>query len=222
LVLLPDGQKPPDRLPGRITRCIEFLATNALALASLTIAITALTLTIITNNRDAYYRELLIQPLLTFNVTPNFEVRLENRGLGPALIRAASLTFNDKCYDLSKPLPPERFDELIEALGRHFFLTVFNPLSLKLPSSYLHDAQFTLVTPGIQLTPGEHTDVFSLSPGQFELIEKAFVASDKSVRRQVMHRYLGAALTYPISIEYCSVSRKYCDHLGAKPPCRAK
>jgi hypothetical protein len=112
---------------------LNFFRDNALALASLSIAVMGLYLTITAQREERAHKELLLRPVLQLEAeVGNFSVSLFNHGLGPALITDGLYYFDNRCRAVNST----NVEEFIETDLIKVRLDLFNFLrnSLKRPN----------------------------------------------------------------------------------------
>jgi len=79
-------------------KLLNFFRDNAIAVASLSIALMGLYLTITAQREERAHKELLLRPaLLLTTEVGDYSVALVNHGLGPALITDGLYYFDDRC-----------------------------------------------------------------------------------------------------------------------------
>lgn len=202
----------------------QFFRRNALALASLAVAVSSLFVAIISlrysvnaQKEDAAYKELSIRPRLQVAAAGDFSVLLENVGLGPAEIRRIVFFDNNHCFDTDSVHDWNQghkfFDDFTNAVIN--YILVGMPAITDKKSAAIPIPKVSVPTTGVILKADETLPLVSFDPQEMTAYLAALTRlTDKSAPDVVEKQFMHKGITTPIYIRYCSLSGRFCDDAG--------
>jgi hypothetical protein len=207
----------------KISAWKEFFFEQGTAIASLTIALMALFLTVYNAKLDRDYKELSIRPFLHLDVeTSDFHVGIINMGVGPAEIKSIAMKFEpDRCavYYRRPRLPTdpasgtaENALKVVEPIHAYFE----DPLSRLLQSDSVWDSPkapktyVRTLTPGEIIPPGKEVIIFEVQKETLELMQKKLQTLSAADYNDVTRRFITRAQTMPYYVHFCSLTGDYC------------
>jgi hypothetical protein len=209
-----------------------FLKNNALALSSLVVAASSLSIaalslhfTIASQTTDREYKEMMIRPSVDIGAdTDTFSVWIRNNGLGPAVIKRVVLQFDKNCIDsdsFAKNAFTDYQNKFKLAVGGY----MFRGMAMNMDESphRLPDYTIFILPADLILRSNETQPLFKFDPIAVATYRKTLDKLGGKYPQQFMDNFAEKAFRFPIHIDYCSLSGKYC-RFGASEaqPCSAK
>jgi hypothetical protein len=192
----------------------HFLRDNALALASLSIAIMGLYLTITSQMDERAHKELLLRPSLVLRVETNdYSVFLVNNGLVPALIRDAVYYVDGQCLALEsqdrKPFMAENYTKVVQHVTECFSALV-DEIKWKSDWQSAHVFRAAVPIPSQIIGVNSESIIYKLAPEFAKEFKNRLWAFGAPTQRDFNERFAKYALSMPLRIRYCSMSQNFC------------
>ncbi len=195
-------------------KLLNFFRDNAIAVASLSIALMGLYLTITAQREEREHKELLLRPalLLTAEVG-DYSVSLVNSGLGPALITDGLYYFDDRCSAVNRTNLEEFMQtDLIKARRDfgNFFIQPFATVKWKDGWKSSQVTRSTVPFPSQIVAVGQELTIFKLgSEFATEVRSQLSHLEDETVQT-FKDEFLKHSFSLPLALRYCSMSEQYC------------
>jgi len=194
------------------------------AIVSAAIALMALGLTIDSAMTDREYKELMIRPWIGWLIGfGKFSSQLENKGLGPAVIKRWVWNGSGECFDTSKnelENQYEKQDEIISYMKEKLVKDVFREYQRVFSKGGVEpsiDWHFDIPMPGEFIIPGQMKLFLGIED---HVVEKFRSDTINQIYYELANRansmFVDRIATFPLFIEYCSVSGRYCTGLHDK------
>ena len=195
-------------------KLLNFFRDNAIALASLSIAMMGLYLTITAQREERAHKELLLRPVLQLEAdVGNYSVSLLNHGLGPALITDSLYYFDGRCHAVNNTNMEEVMQTDIIKVGRYFtnfFIEQFNAVKWKDGWKSSQVTRTTVPFPSQIVAVGQAFTIFKLeSEFAMEVHSKLSDLGDET-RQTVNDEFLRHSFSLPLLLRFCSMSEQYC------------
>jgi len=195
-------------------RLLDFLSDNSIALASLSIAVMSMYLTITSQRDDREHRELLIKPSLNSRVEiADWSVSIINSGLGPAVIKDSVYRVGAECVAFLKSgkIDQENLFRATQSIGDGFG-AIFDATKFKddrfkaTPGA----AQVRVPLPTAIIGVNEQLVLYKIDDAVGADLHAKLTESGTAVRGDLIDRFMKYALKLPLRIRYCSMSERYC------------
>jgi hypothetical protein len=203
-------------------RVRDFLSRNAIALASLSVAVMALAFTIYSASLDRQYKELAIQPALHWDVeSDDFHVGIINNGVGPAEVQAVAFKFDGPPCLLfyQRPSRPDDGDKRmtdkvfpnLQKIGEYFG----DPLNQLAEPSSIWEPKYSRIylrtlTPGELIAANQEVKILEMQPSQLEIAKKRLSTLTADAYNNLIRRFFERANAIPYYVNYCSLTGLYC------------
>ncbi len=195
-------------------KLLNFFRDNALTLASLSIALMGLYLTITAQREERAHKELLLRPelLLTAEVG-DYSVALINSGLGPALITDGLYYFDDRCRAVNRM----NLEEFMETDLIKVRLDFYNFFTQQFETTKWKDGfKSTMVTvstvpfPSQIVAVGQELTIFKLDSDFAKEVRSKLVDLGDETQRAFKDEFLRRSFSLPVAFRFCSMSEQYC------------
>jgi hypothetical protein len=198
-------------------KLLHFFRDNAIALASLSIAVMGLYLTITAQQEEREHKELLLRPALNLEVRPGtYSVSFFNHGLGPAQITDTIYVLDGQCHFMNRANSFEFAKTDFPKVERYFsnyFIRPFEALwkdGVKSPLKSPAVFGSAVPLPGMIVAVGQEFNIFKLEREIATEVYSTLHSSGLETRYAFDDEFVRHATSMPLSIRYCSMSEQYC------------
>jgi len=200
----------------------QFLGRNIatiISISSMFIAYQALDYSIRSQERDAEYKEIAIQPrpsILPLGEDMSLTVR--NVGLGPATVKQIFFVDDGKCvssHDKSRNQWSELYSAFITKAAKNVYSQSLPPMPWTKGGKRTFDYHVDVLQPNDTIRASEDRYLFKLDGGTL----KDFQQADASEQVRAKHAFAEKADAVPIVVVVCSATDRTCMSAGVAEGC---